>query len=326
MRQAQLVPLLVALGITAPLDRGAAGAAPKLRALPTAVPTPSARWQGLRPLNPRESRESNLRRTLPDPPRLVPEPPPPPGLAPALDPPPAPAPADAAPFSSWPPGPPMTAPAYPALGFVATTPRRLPFASPLPAATLDDVIDQDAAPAAKGGGIFVRATAGPNLFRIGATANREASSSVHGWGFGLALLVGGWVAPAVVVGGGIALATALNPDITGDAIVPTIGPSTLSTFSAGANLTYVIEPLAASVSASLLLSQVRLVDQLTSYVHSGSRLGPALAVGASKEWAISEDWGLGASFRAQVAWPQDVRRSMNLTALAACFAVSASYD
>lgn len=178
-----------------------------------------------------------------------------------------------------------------------------------------------------GEGLLLRLLVGPTLFDVDAASkDGTADSLIHGWGLGLGVLGGAWIAPGWVFAAELSASTSFNPQVDGGAIAPPQGQFTFSTLSIGANLIYLIEPLGISASAALLFSQVRLVDQATEYAHTGTRLGPALAAGLTKEWRVSPGWSLGATARASAAWPEDLRRSLNLTAIGGWFALSASYD
>jgi hypothetical protein len=199
--------------------------------------------------------------------------------------------------------------------------------SPLSLESIDDLLAEEEPETTAGQGLFVRLLAGPTLFDVGVTSKDEtAHSSIHGWGVGLGALVGSWVAENVVLAGELSASTARDPEIDGGAIAPAQGRFTFSTFSLGGDLIYLIQPLSISVSGGVLLSQMRLVDQATSYAHAGTRLGPALVTGMTKEWQVAPDWSVGATVRGSVAWPEDIRRSLDLTMIGVCFGLSVSYD
>jgi hypothetical protein len=190
-----------------------------------------------------------------------------------------------------------------------------------------DQRDEDSAGSTSGEGLFLRVLVGPTRQALTASSHEGgASSQVRGWGLGVGALAGAWVAPHLVLAGELSLASAYGPEVEGTAVVAPVGPATLSTFTIGGNAIYFIDALAATVSAGAVLSQVRLVDQSTSYVHAGTRLGPGVSFGLYKEWNVSRSFGIGAAARTSVAWPDDRRRGMSVRAVSAGLALSVSYD
>jgi hypothetical protein len=318
MRQILLTFALAGLGWLGPAPMASAQSGARVL-----TPTPSPRWRDLKPLAPRH-------------PTRVKQPPPDLLELPSWAPP-VPVPADEddelGPLppspSTTPVPPPPTYPDYPAFAEPAFS---YPSPAPYPLGTRNQrpleflLLDDEGVEPETGDGIFLRLTAGPTLLHLGAHGAEGTTSSLSGWGLGLGVLVGGWIRPGLIVGGELSAASSMDPELEGDAIVAPLGPSTLTTISLGATGAYVLEQIATTVTASLLFSQVRYVDQMTNFVVSGTRPGPAIALGAAKEWQLSEGWALGTSFRASIAWPEDVVRMVSYTALGLWFGMSVSYD
>ena len=325
--------ILVALAIVAITGSTSSPAA----AAPKPHPTPSSRWQGLSPLGVPGARRPA---TLPEPPRPPFPPPdqpaPPSSLAPGAASPPAttpwPLPTPPAPTPPPPPGRPNPARAFEAGLAPLDGPPPLSLESiGRMVGDLDDEAepaDGDGSPIAPGNhGLSLRLLAGPAHLSISThSTDRVDSSRLAGWGLGIATTAGGWVAPGVALGATLAVTSVLDPTLTGTAIVQPVGPATLTTFALGLDLLYRIDPIATTVSLGALLEQIRLVDQSTSYVHSGTRLGPGLAAGLDKQWNLGGAWWIGAFARGSIAWPQDLRRSMSVTAVSVCFGLSLGYD
>jgi hypothetical protein len=191
----------------------------------------------------------------------------------------------------------------------------------------DEPEERGAPPSMAPQGLYLRLLAGPTRLSINAQSTGGVDSSrLHGWGLGIAASAGGWVGPGVALAASVSAASVLDPTMTGTAIIPPEGPATLSTFALGIDLLYRIDLVASTVSLGAQLGQVRLVDQSTAYVHSGTRLGPGLAAGIDKQWRIGDTWWIGGSARGSVVWPQDLRRSMDVTAVSLCLGLSLGYD
>jgi hypothetical protein len=237
-------------------------------------------------------------------------------------------------WSAWPPPDPAAVPTRaprpnPSRAYDAGLVPRYPATrSPFSLDAIDELMaDGEEEVSTVGEGLFARVLAGPTLFDVDVTSkDQSASATIQGWGLGLAAMLGGWLSPNLVLTGELSMTTSAEPSVEGDAIAAPQGSFTFSTFALGADVHYLLEPLSLSVSGGLLLSQLRLVDQATSYTHAGTRLGPALVAGVSKEWPISSGWNLGATVRGSLAWPEDIRRSLDLTMVGGWFGLSVSYD
>jgi hypothetical protein len=301
-----------------------AAAAPKPRL------SSSSRWQGLSPLGVPSVRRPSL---LPEPPRRPLPPPDQSDSTPPPDPNAASAPVDPAP--EWAPPPPPPPPRNPARSYEAGL-RSVDGPAPLSLEAIGRMVGDpdggdgagtDGAGAPPSQGLSLRLLAGPAHLSIKARSTEGPDSSqLAGWGLGLAATAGGWIAPGIALGATLAATSVLDPAITGSAIVQPIGPATLTTFAVGLDLVYQVDPIASTVSLGALLEQLRLVDQSTSYVHSGTRLGPGLGAGLDKQWNVGGLWWMGASARGSIAWGQDLRRQMRVTAVSLCFGLSLGYD
>ncbi len=187
------------------------------------------------------------------------------------------------------------------------------------------MIDSTTVAGGAGRGLFLRAVAGP-LLSHASVVTKRGTSSVSGWGLGLGLSAGLWVGPDIVFAGEVSGATVIAPSVDGDGIAHPAADTTFTTLSVGASAIYFVPTVGASLTGGLLLTKVRFVDRSTSRLVSGSNFGPALAFGVAKEWPMAETWGLGAAVRTSIAWPEDMRRSMSLTAFGVWAGLSASYD
>jgi hypothetical protein len=195
------------------------------------------------------------------------------------------------------------------------------------AAELDRLLERQPT---TGTGWFFRGHAGPSFAHLSLAAGDQRVSVVSGWGAGLGLSAGMWLRPGWVGALELATATHLGVRVVGDAITPPVDSASATSLAGGLSATYVMGEHAPgdgySFSAALLFTRTRIVEQPSAQLLSGSRLGPTLQLGLTREWAIVEGWGIGAALRVSVGSTEDRGRDIDYSTFGASLAFSASYD
>lgn len=189
-------------------------------------------------------------------------------------------------------------------------------------------------------GLFMQTLVGPAVTHLSAVG-RSGAASVRALGLGIGLRGGGWISHNVVLTAEAGASTALDPRLQGSALAQPTGAVTLTTISAGAGVTYVLDQGLGKLSAAFLCTQLRLVDRVTGFLISGTGFGPGLELGVSRDWWLlgeeargddganfdwSPGWRLGAALRTSVSRQSDMARALSYTTVAAVAAVSISYE
>jgi hypothetical protein len=178
-------------------------------------------------------------------------------------------------------------------------------------------------------GWFFRGHAGPSYANV-SLENALHTGEVHGWGAGLGLSAGVWLGQRCVLSGEVFSATHLGVAVVGDALGPPAGSATATLFAAGAGITYVVgdeQPGdAVSISAALMLSKLRVVEQPSALLITGGNLTPTLQLGLAREWPLAPGWGMGAAVRVTFAGGGDDVLGLDYSTTATTFSLSISYD
>ena len=131
------------------------------------------------------------------------------------------------------------------------------------------------------------------------SASQDGSSAKYGGPGGLyAVGLGGAIAPDLIIGGQLWGSSVTDPELTVDGASGTLDGVTYQVYGFGPMVKYYFTPANIYVSATPSIAQLSLSDEVSS---DETKWGPALRLGAGKEWPVGPDWGMGVSAALQFA-------------------------
>jgi len=151
-------------------------------------------------------------------------------------------------------------------------------------------------------GWFLRLHGGIGHMRT-STDDVDPRLAISGTSLSVGLLAGGEVAEPLILFGEVFVAMTPDPTVEKGDRERHPPDSTASLVGIGPGAAVHIMPINAHVSASFLVSQIRIDEHEATVVRTGAGAGGRFAIG--KEWWVSDDWALGAAAYFYIGWIPD---------------------
>jgi hypothetical protein len=174
-------------------------------------------------------------------------------------------------------------------------------------------------------GFFLQLTAGVGYLTASETVGGQ-DATYSGFGFTASGLMGGAIAPNLILFGEMVGTSILDADLTSSGVYQGSSGYDMTMFGIGPGILYYFEPVNVYVSGTLAFTKMFISYTGDGYPAGDTNWGIGADFKVGREWWVLPRWGIGIAGMVHLASMKDPQADHNMTAATFSLLFSASFD